>query len=113
MERQMVTKKLVKQPDIKYTWIKYRTKHAWGKQDWEYAEIMGGRNTKLFKEELSIFVENIHSKYEWSDKYRGCEVKTIKNPPEKVIMSRINSMKNVIADSKQRMERYRLLLDAK
>jgi hypothetical protein len=63
-------------------WIKYRKTFAWGNEEWLYKPLF---NLDEWDEEE--FVEEIHSSYSWSDKYRGVEfdlVETSDIPKNKI-----------------------------
>lgn len=52
----------------KKRWVRYRTRHAWGHSAWTYDFTS--------REDESI-AEACHREYDFSDKYRGCDVEQV------------------------------------
>jgi len=67
--------------------IRYRQNFAHGYGQWEYAE-------KPYYEE--DFIQTLHEEYNWSDKYRGCDIEDIEQPPKEWIESKITEIQNRI-----------------
>lgn len=70
--------------------FKYRYKFANGPSKWEYEEI------DYYSEEQ--FAEKLHNEYDWSDKYRGCDVEIVDAPKE--------FLENLLETSKNKVQYY-------
>lgn len=83
--------------------IKYRTNHAWGSTNWEYGVT----------EDVRGFAERLHSEYDYSEKYRGCDIKTVK-PSANWLKRLIKTKKSRIKEIESEIKLYsRLLKTAK
>lgn len=56
--------------------FKYRQNFAHGPGDWEYTD-------KWLEE--SELRHHLDSEYDWSDKYRGCDIERVDSPPEEIV----------------------------
>jgi len=92
--------------------IKYRTNHSWGSTKWEYTDIEVDKYYKKKKDEKEViqnFVDEIDSHYDFSDKYRGCDVKIIK-PTKNFLESKIRYLECMIKEYKEIIKYYKKLL---
>lgn len=84
--------------------IKYHTMHAWGNSDWKITEISKGG--------LEDFVNEIHSHYDYSDKYRGVNVVRLKKVPKFYIEQSIKYMESKSEHLTSEVQRYKNLLNS-
>jgi len=65
-----------------YAWYKYRTMWSYGHAAWEY--------TYMEPKRRKDFIEQIHGEHNWSEHYRGVEVKKIQRPPDEILRQKID-----------------------
>jgi len=68
---------------MRLVFYRYRQNFSSGKGPWEY-RIYGlvGDDRKIGQDELDEMAEELHREYDWSDKYRGCDIEEVQDPPE-------------------------------
>jgi len=78
--------------------FKYRHTFAYGPGKWEYAEMNG-----YTKEQ---FVETLHNEYDWSEKYRGCDVEIV-DAQKEYIEQALKDAENLLEYTKKRIEKLK------
>ena len=77
--------------------FKYRQNFAYGPGEWEYRD--------MFSINEELLVEELHREYDWSDKYRGCDVEVIDAPAE-YLEQRISDMDSSIKWANERKTKF-------
>ena len=86
--------------------IRYRSNHAWGSSYWDYVYLPDYGDPDSAIEE---FVQEVHNEYEYSDKYRGCDVEKIE-PSTDLLEKLIFDEKKDIEKSERRIKFYEQFL---
>ena len=65
----------------RHRWYRYRDKWAWGYGEWQYDEV--SVETCAAYGGLAKYIDEVHERNDWSDKYRGfdCEYVDVKALP--------------------------------
>ncbi len=94
--------------------IKYRTRWASGYDSWEY-KLMTPVNEEDYEHYKEDFVQNIHSKNDWSDKYRGVDIERLedKDLPVEWIDEQIKNAEFGMEYKRQMKEYYEQLKKAR
>lgn len=80
--------------------FKFRQKFAYGAEKWDYCEHYS--ETEL--------AEELNSKYDWSDKYRGCDIEQIESPPKEWLINQIKWTTSSIKNLKDKVKKYKELV---
>lgn len=91
-------------------WIKYRTMHAYGPDDWSWLEVVASSKDvaeQYFKDEE---VHSIDEKHWWDDHYRGVEFEVVDKAPREVVESKLKRAREVLSHAERDVTRYEEML---
>ena len=87
---------------VKYGWVMYRANSSSSSGDWIYKEI----TLPLDKEQRDILRGEIDEMHNYSDHYRGCNIKIIKSPPRSYLNELAESCNDKITILREKEKRY-------
>ena len=87
-------------------WIKYRTKWAWGTDEWVYHPLfyIDQYDKEVLESYSEDFIEDIHQDHNYSDKYRGVDYEVIDKVPLDIIEEKIKRTKGALENKKYELE---------
>lgn len=90
------------QKEVKYVWVKVRTRWASGLGDWEFKEVIAPLND----ERRAEIKEDYDSKNYWSEHYRGIDIKRVAQPPLEELRKRIDNLRRLTKLQQAEVKRY-------
>lgn len=88
---------------VKYGWVMFRTNSSSSDGDWEYREVVLPFDRKAQQQ----FISDIDDDNNWSEQYRGCDVKLIKSPPKSYLLGKADGIDAQIKRLTESAKRYR------
>mgnify|MGYP001558749827 CR=1 FL=1 len=94
-----------------YALLKWRHIFSYGAGDWEYDEFrVSGYNCSI-KNAVAHIKENIiEAQYDYSDYYRGAEVKVVRCPSLDWLNTQIEQKQHMIKKAEDDIKRYRSMM---